>query len=77
MLELKAKNSGAVTTKKVSINVLNDFEDPVIEIISHSDGDIVEEITIFEVLATDDNQIDSVQFNVNDGGWRQMYSIRK
>ena len=74
ILELKTENSGAVITKKLNINVLNDFEDPIIEIISHSDGDIVEEITIFEVTATDDNLIDSVQFNVNAGGWRQMYS---
>ena len=36
--------------------------------------DTVEEVTIFEVIATDDNQIDKVQFNINNGDWRAMYS---
>ena len=53
---------------------MNDFEDPEIEIISHNDGDTVEEVTVFEVLATDDNEIEKVQFNVNNGDWRNMYS---
>ena len=73
-LEIKAENTGASNSKQIEINVLNDFENPTIEILSHSEDDIVEEVTIFEVIATDDNQIDKVQFNVNSGDWRAMYS---
>ena len=73
-LEIKAENTGASNSKQIEINILNDFENPAIEIISHSEDDVVEEITIFEVMATDDNQIDKVQFNVNNGDWRAMYS---
>mgnify|MGYP003297615782 FL=1 len=73
-LEIKAENTGASNSKQIEVNVLNDFEKPNIEILSHSDEDTVEEVTIFEVIATDDNQIDKVQFNVNNGDWRAMYS---
>lgn len=73
-LEIKAENTGASNTKLIEVNVLNDFENPTIELLSHSDGDTVEEVTIFEVIATDDNQIDKVQFNINNGDWRAMYS---
>ena len=59
---------------EIEINILNDFENPNIEILSHSEDDTLEEITIFEVMATDNNQIDKVQFNVNNGDWRAMYS---
>ena len=73
-LEIKAENSGASNSKQIEINILNDFENPNIEILSHSEDDTLEEITIFEVMATDNNQIDKVQFNVNNGDWRAMYS---
>ena len=73
-LEIKAENTGASNSKKIEVNVLNDFQNPNIEILSHSEDDTVEEVTIFEVVATDDNQIDKVQFNVNNGDWRAMYS---
>ena len=73
-LEIKAENTGASNSKKIEVNVLNDFESPNIEILSHSEDDTVEEVTVFEVVATDDNQIDKVQFNVNNGDWRAMYS---
>ena len=73
-LEIKAENTGASNSKKIEVNVLNDFENPNIEILSHSEDDTVEEVTVFEVVATDDNQIDKVQFNVNNGDWRAMYS---
>ena len=73
-LEIKAENTGASNSKQIEVNVLNDFENPNIEILSHSGDETVEEITIFEVIATDDNQIDKVQFNVNNGDWRAMYS---
>ena len=73
-LEIKAENTGASNTRLIEVNVLNDFENPTIELLSHSDGDTVEEVTIFEVIVTDDNQIDKVQFNVNNGDWRAMYS---
>ncbi len=73
-LEIKAENTGASNTKLIEVNVLNDFENPTIELLSHSDGDTIEEVTIFEVIATDDNQIDKVQFNINNGDWRAMYS---
>ena len=73
-LEIKAENTGASNSKQIEVNVLNDFEKPNIEILSHSEDDTVEEVTIFEVIATDDNQIDKVQFNVNNGDWRAMYS---
>ncbi len=73
-LEIKAENTGASNSKQIEINILNDFENPNIEILSHSEDDTLEEITIFEVMATDNNQIDKVQFNVNNGDWRAMYS---
>ncbi|OIR21387.1 MAG: hypothetical protein BEU01_02695 [Marine Group III euryarchaeote CG-Epi4] len=73
-LEIKTENTGASNTKLIEVNVLNDFENPNIEIISHYDGDTINEITVFEVVATDDNQIDKVQFNVNNGELRTMYS---
>ena len=73
-LEIKAENTGASNSKQIEVNVLNDFESPYIEILSHSEDDTVEEVTIFEVIATDDNQIDKVQFNINNGDWRAMYS---
>ena len=73
-LEIRTENTGASSSKVIEINVLNDFEDPQIEIISHNEGDTVDEVTIFEVEATDDNQIEKVQFSVNDGDWRNMYS---
>ena len=72
-LEIKCENTGATNSKIIDLNILNDFEDPEIEIISHNEGDTVQEITIFEVLATDDNEVDSVQFSVNNGNWRSMY----
>jgi len=73
-LEIRTVNNGASSTKIIELNILNDFEDPEIEIISHNDGDTVEEVTVFEVVATDDNEIEKVQFSVNNGDWRNMYS---
>ena len=73
-LEIKAENTGASNSKQIEVNVLNDFENPNLEILSHSEDDTVNEVTVFEVIATDDNQIDKVQFNVNNGDWRAMYS---
>jgi len=73
-LEIRTVNNGASSTKIIELNILNDFENPEIEIISHNDGDTVEEVTVFEVVATDDNEIEKVQFNVNNGDWRNMYS---
>ena len=73
-LEIRSENTGASNSKIFEINVLNDFENPQIEIVSHSEGDTIDEVAIFEVEATDDNQIEKVQFSVNDGDWRNMYS---
>ncbi len=73
-LEIRTVNNGASSTKIIELNILNDFEDPVIDIVSHNDGDTVQEVTIFEVEATDDNKIEKVQFSVNEGDWRNMYS---
>jgi len=73
-LEIRTENMGSSSSKIIEINVLNDFEDPEIEIISHNEGDTVDEVAIFEVEATDDNKIEKVQFSVNDGDWRNMYS---
>ena len=73
-LEIKCENTGATNSKIIDLNILNDFENPELEIISHNEGDTVQEITIFEVLATDNNEVDSVQFSVNNGNWRSMYS---
>ena len=73
-LEIRTVNNGASSTKIIELNILNDFENPEIEIISHNDGDTVEEVTVFEVVATDDNEIEKVQFSVNNGDWRNMYS---
>ncbi|OIR23074.1 MAG: hypothetical protein BEU00_00990 [Marine Group III euryarchaeote CG-Epi3] len=74
MLEIMTENTGASNSKIIDINILNDFEDPELEITSHSEGETIQEVTIFEVHATDDNEIEKVQFNVNSGEWRQMYS---
>ena len=73
-LEIRTVNNGASSTKIIELNILNDFENPEIEIISHNDGDTVEEVTVFEVVATDDNEIEKVQFSVNNGDWRNMYT---
>ena len=73
-LEILTVNNGASSAKILELNILNDFEDPVIQIISHDDGDTVEEVTVFEVEATDDYRIEKVQFRVNEGDWRNMYS---
>jgi len=73
-LEIKTVNTGASNSKIIDLNILNDFEKPQITITSHSEGETVEEVTVFEVEATDDNEIKKVQFSINDGDWRQMYS---
>tara|TARA_Y100001970_G_scaffold22993_1_gene26828 strand:+ start:2883 stop:5183 length:2301 start_codon:yes stop_codon:yes gene_type:complete len=73
-LDIRAMNTGASNTVKFDINILNDFENPEIEILSHTDGETVDTVTVFEIEATDDNILSNVDFNVNDGDWRKMYS---
>ena len=41
-LEIRTVNNGASSTKIIELNILNDFEDPVIDIVSHNDGDTVQ-----------------------------------
>ena len=72
-LELKTDNAGASTITELEINILNDFENPTMNLLSHDEGETVSEVTVFEVQANDDNQIDKVQYKLNDGDWRQMY----
>jgi len=72
-LEIMVENTGASISELIELNILNDFENPKIELLSHEESDTVEEVTIFEISASDNNQIDKVQFNVNDGDWRPMY----
>ena len=72
-LEIMVENTGASISELIELNILNDFENPSIELLSHEESDTVEEVTIFEISASDNNQIDKVQFNVNEGDWRPMY----
>ena len=76
-LEIRAMNTGASNIAKLNLNILNDFENPELEIVSHADGDTVDTVTIFEVEARDDIQISSVDFKVNDGDWRKMYTNKE
>ena len=56
----------------MTIEVLNDDNPPSLQIISPQDGDTLENITIFEVEAIDDNKISKVEYKVNEGDWRKI-----
>ncbi len=73
-LHIKVSDKGASKVQSMNIEVLNDDNPPSLQIISPQDGDTLENITIFEVEAIDDNQISKVEYKVNEGDWRKMYS---
>ena len=73
-LHIKVSDKGASKVQSMTIEVLNDDNPPSLQIISPQDGDTLENITIFEVEAIDDNQISKVEYKVNEGDWRKMYS---
>ena len=72
-LSIKSVDRGASNIKTIGVELLNDSEAPTIDIISHTDGEIVKEIAVLEVVAIDNNQISDVEFKLNDGNWRKMY----
>ena len=73
-LHIKVSDKGASKVQSMNIEILNDDNPPSLQIISPQDGDTLENITIFEVEAIDDNQISKVEYKVNEGDWRKMYS---
>ena len=73
-LSIMVIDEGASTVKTIYLDVLNDHNPPILQIISPEDGETVEGITILEVEATDDNKISDVEFRVDQGNWRKMYS---
>ena len=64
---------GASMVKIIDLEILNDDNPPVLEIISPSEGETVEDIIVLEVEATDDNQVSDVEYRVNQENWRKMY----
>ena len=73
-LHVKVSDRGASKMESMNIEILNDENPPTLQIISPMENDILENVTIFEVEAIDDNQIRKVEYNVNEGEWRKMYS---
>ena len=71
-LHIKVSDKGASKLQSMTIEVLNDDNPPSLQIISPQDGDTLENITIFEVEAIDDNQISKVEYKVNEGDWRKI-----
>ena len=72
-LSIKTNNRGSSNIETIDIEILNDYEAPTIDVVSHDDGETVEAIVVLEVEAVDDNQVSDVEFKLNDGDWRRMY----
>jgi len=72
-LSIMMIDEGASNIETLEVELLNDYDAPNLEVISPSEGDTVEEITIFEVEVTDDNQVSEVEYKINEGTWRKMY----
>ena len=73
-LSIKATDNGASIVKTIKLEILNDEEPPTLEILSPSEGETIEEIVVLDIETVDDNSIDDVEFKVNQGSWRKMYS---
>lgn len=72
-LAIMVVDRGASMVKTIDLEILNDDNPPVLEIISPDEGEIVEDIIVLEVEATDDNQVSDVEYRVNQENWRKMY----
>ena len=72
-LAIMVVDRGASIVKTIDLEILNDDNPPVLEIISPDEGEIVEDIIVLEVEATDDNQVSDVEYRVNQENWRKMY----
>ena len=72
-LAIMVVDRGASMVKTIDLEILNDDNPPVLEIISPDEGEIVEDIIVLEVEATDDNQVSDVEYRVNQKNWRKMY----
>ena len=72
-LAIMVVDRGASMVKIIDLEILNDDNPPVLEIISPSEGETVEDIIVLEVEATDDNQVSDVEYRVNQENWRKMY----
>jgi len=72
-LHVKVSDRGASKVQSMNIEILNDENPPSLQIISPQEGETLENITVFEVEAIDDNQISKVEYNINAGDWRKMY----
>ena len=72
-LAIMVVDRGASMVKIIDLDILNDDNPPVLEIISPSEGETVEDIIVLEVEATDDNQVSDVEYRVNQENWRKMY----
>jgi hypothetical protein len=73
-LAIKAVDDGASIVNTLNVEILNDENPPTIEIIAPNEGDIVEGIVVLDIETIDDNSIEDVEFMVNQGNWRKMYS---
>ena len=73
-LSIKVIDDGSSIVKTINLEILNDENPPTLEILSPSEGEIVEGIIVLDIETVDDNSIDDVEFNVNQGSWRKMYS---
>jgi len=72
-LAIMVVDKGASMVKIIDLEILNDDNPPVLEIISPSEGETVEDIIVLEVEATDDNRVSDVEYRVNQENWRKMY----
>ena len=72
-LAIMVVDRGASMVKTIDLEILNDDNPPVLEIISPDEGEIVEDIILLEIEATDDNQVSDVEYRVNQENWRKMY----
>ena len=72
-LDIKVVDRGASMIETFNLEILNDENSPTIQIISPSEGAVVESITVFEVDVTDDNKVSEVEYRIDNGNWRKMY----
>lgn len=73
-ISVKVTDDGATNVNTLNVEILNDENPPTIEIIAPNEADIVEGIVVLDIETIDDNSIGNVEFKVNQGNWRKMYS---
>ena len=73
-LSIKVIDDGSSIVQTINLEILNDENPPTIEIISPNEGYTVEGIVVLDIKSIDDNSIDDVEFKINEGNWRKMYS---